>query len=128
MTNDLFTVKFDTNPSPWFSNYVEISFSKKKLQPVVDELVKECSNKSFNASYHYDPIVNKVIKSNWKEECGSKRPYLKALLVMIISQYPPHPRSWSNGHVAVARSLETMIAWATPGFADARKYNEVYCG
>ena len=45
MNNDLFTIKFDNNPSPWFSDYVEITFSKSKLQPIVDELVKECSDK-----------------------------------------------------------------------------------
>ena len=41
--SDLFTIKIDTNPSPWLHDYVEIEFSKSKLQPIVDELVSECS-------------------------------------------------------------------------------------
>ena len=127
MTNDLFIVKFDTNPSPWFSNYIEISFSKKKLQPVVDELVKECSNKNFDASYHYDSIVNKVIKDNWVKDCGSIRPYLKALLKVLVDQ-KPKDAAWSNGYVAAARSIESRIAWSTPGFAEARRYNDIYGG
>ena len=128
MKSDLFTVKFDDDHSPWFFSYVEISFSKKKLQPVVDELIEECKNKNFSKSYHYDSIINKVIKRRWREECGSKRPYLKALQLMIESQYPQSSKSWCDGRTAVARSLESMIAWSTPGFADARKYNDIYGG
>ena len=127
MSKDLFTIKFDIEPSPWFNNYIEISFSKKKLQPTVDLLVKECSNKNFDASYHYDSIVNKVIKDSWNEDCGSIRPYLKALLKVIIDQ-KPKGAGWSNGHVAAARSIESKVAWMTPGFVEARRYNDIYGG
>ena len=127
MSKDLFTIKFDIEPSPWFNNYIEISFSKKKLQPTVDLLVKECSNKNFDASYHYDSIVNKVIKDSWNEDCGSIRPYLKALLKVIIDQ-KPKGAGWSNGHVAAARSIESKVAWMTPGFVEARMYNDIYGG
>ena len=127
MSKDLFTIKFDIEPSPWFNNYIEISFSKKKLQPTVDSLVKECSNKNFDASYHYDSIVNKVIKDSWNEDCGSIRPYLKALLKVIIDQ-KPEGADWSNGYVAAARSIESRIAWMTPGFVEARRYNDIYGG
>ncbi len=127
MKNDLFTIKFDTNPSPWFNEYVKLSFSKSKLQPVVDELVKECSNKDYQSSYSYDPIVNTVIKRNWNEDCGSMRPYLKALYKMIVDQYP-EDTDWHNGHVAAARSINSKMAWMTPGFVEARRYNDMYGG
>ena len=127
MKNDLFIIKMDTNPSPWFNNYVEISFSKSKLQPIVDELVKECSNKDYQSSYSYDPIVERVIKKNWNEDCGSMRPFLKALYTLITDQYP-EKTDWHNGHVAAARSINNKMAWMTPGFAEARKYNEIYGG
>lgn len=125
MENDLFTIKFDTNPSPWFNTYVEITFSKSKLQPVVDELVKECSDKDYQSSYSYDPIVNNIIKKRWNEECGSIRPFLKALHKMIIDQYPDNA-DWHNGHVAAARSINAKLAWLSPGFVEARRYNDLY--
>ena len=127
MKDDLFTVKFDTNPSPWFNTYIEISFSKLKLQPVVDKLVDECSNKNFKSSYNYDPIVNKVIKESWDESCGSIRPYLKALNKMLLEQ-KQKDAGWDDGHVAAARSINCRIAWSTPGFVEARIYNDIYGG
>jgi len=127
MKSDLFTIKFDTNPSPWFSNYVEMSFSKSKLQPIVDNLVRECSNKDFDSSYKYDSIVSKVINASWNEECGSIRPYLKALHRMIIEQ-TTKGAGWADGHVAAARSIYSRMAWMTPGFVEARRYNDTYGG
>jgi len=125
MENDLLTIKFDTNPSPWFNTYVEISFSKSKLQPIVDELVKECSNKDYQSSYSYDPIVNNIIKKSWNEECGSIRPFLKALHKMIADQCPDNA-DWHNGHVASARAINSKLAWLSPGFVEARRYNDLY--
>ena len=127
MEKDLFVVMFDIESSPWFNNYIEISFSKKKLQPTVDQLVKECSNKNFDSSYHYDSIVNKVIKDSWNEDCGSIRPYLKALYKMITDQTQKNA-GWSDGHVAAARSINSKMAWMTPGFVEARRYNDMYGG
>tara|TARA_E500000331_G_scaffold267952_1_gene259303 strand:+ start:1906 stop:2292 length:387 start_codon:yes stop_codon:yes gene_type:complete len=127
--SDLFTIKFDANPSPWFSTFVEISFSKSKLQAVVDEIITECSDREYyKNSYNYDKHVNKVIEKHWDKKCGNIRPYLKALHTMITSQMPQAPRSWHNGHVAAARTLESKIAWSTPGFVEARAYNDLYGG
>jgi hypothetical protein len=129
MKPDLFTIKFDTDPSPWFNKYVEISFSRSKLQHIVDSLIKECSNKDFDSSYQYDGIVGNVIKENWDNECGSVRPLLQALLKMIYEQTPENAhKDWNNGHVAAARSIRGKIAWSTPGFAEARRYNDIYGG
>ena len=125
MENDTITIKFDTNPSPWFNNYVELSFSKSKLQPIVDQLVKECSNKDFKSSYSYDSIVSNVIKRNWNEDCGSMRPYLKVIHHMITTQCP-EGADWHDGHIAAARSIDSKMAWMTPGFVEARRYNDIY--
>jgi len=125
MENDTITIKFDTNPSPWFSDYVELTFSKSKLQPIVDKLVKECSDKDYQSSYSYDPIVDNIIKKSWNEECGSIRPFLKALHKMITNQCPDNAY-WNNGHVASARSINSKLAWMTPGFVEARRYNDMY--
>lgn len=129
MSSDLFTIRFDSEPSPWFSKYIEISFKRSKIQHVVDELVLECSNKNFSASYQYDPIVDKIVKKNFDVKCGDIRPFLKAISYLLDEQCPESERSnWSNGYVAALRSIKSKIAWSTPGFAEARRYNDMYGG
>ncbi len=127
MKNNLFIITYDVNPSPWFNSYIEISFSKTKLQPVIDKLVFACSGKDFKTSYDYNSIVNKVILEDWNEKCGSIRPYLKALHKMLIEQKTQNA-SWPDAHVAAARSINNRIAWSTPGFIDSRIYNNMYGG
>ena len=127
MKNDILTIKFDTDPSPWFQKFVEINFSRKKLQPVVDELISECSNREYTSSHQYNSHVDKVINKHYNKELGSMRPFLSAVKKMISEQYPPKEKlSWSNGHVAACRSLENKMAWMTPRFVEARRYNEIY--
>lgn len=127
MKSDILTIKFDTNPSPWFQNWIEINFSRSKIQPIVDELVIACSNKNYTSSYQYNSIVDSVVDKHYNEELGSMRPLLKAVSVLIFEQYPPQEElSWSNGHVAALRSLKDKMAWMTPGFAEAVRYNQIY--
>ena len=127
MKNDTLTIKFDTDPSPWFQKWVEINFSRKKLQPIVDELVAECSNRNYTSSYQYNQHIDKVISKHYNKDLGSMRPLLKAIKAIILEQYPSKEKlSWSNGHVAASRSLESKMAWMTPGFPEARRYNEIY--
>ena len=125
--SDLFTIKFDTNPSPWLHDYVEIEFSKSKLQPIVDELVEECSGKNYNSAYSYDPLVERVIRKRWDESCGSIMPFLKAVYTMLMSQCPACPK-WNNGYVAAARSVRDKLVWMSPGFVEARRYSDLYGG
>ena len=125
--SDLFTIKIDTNPSPWLHDYVEIEFSKSKLQPIVDELVLECSGKYFNSAYSYDPLVERVIRKRWDESCGSVVPYLKAIRKMLLDQ-SPDGAGWSNGYVASARSIRDKLVWMSPGFVEARRYSDLYGG
>ena len=125
--SDLFTIKIDTNPSPWLHNYVEIEFSKSKLQPVVDELVLECSGKNYNSAYSYDPLVERVIRKRWDESCGSVVPFMKAIRKMLLDQCPDGA-DWSDGYVASARSIRDKLVWMSPGFVEARRYSDLYGG
>ena len=125
--SDLFVIKFDVNPSPWISDYVEIEFSKSKLQPIVDELVEECSGKDYDSAYSYDPLVERVIRKSWDKDCGSVAPFLKAIHSMLLDQCPTCPK-WNNGYVAAARSVRDKLVWMSPGFVEARRYSDLYGG
>ena len=128
MKNDLFDVKLNVSNNPWFQEYETITFSRQKLQPLVDQIIKDCSDKeSYDASYQYDHLVRSALK-NVSDELGSTRPLLKALMFVIAEQMPKGLLSWLNPYVASHRSLESIYAWSSPGFAEARRYNEIYGG
>ena len=127
MNNDLFDIKINTSDNPWFQNYETITFSRNKLQPLVDKIITNCTDKDYNSAHQYDNIIRSVL-SQVSDEIGSRRPLLKALMFLIAEQMPKGLLSWSNPYVASHRSLKSIFAWSTPGFAEARRYNEIYGG
>jgi len=127
MKNDLFTIKFDVNPSPFQNEYVNISFSRTKIKNIVNELVEECSGRDYNVSYAYDKHVDKVINKHWNKELGSIRPFLKALFTVLNQERPEGAvNEWHNGYIAAARSISSKMAYITPGFIEAKRYSEMY--
>lgn len=128
MKNDLFDVKINNSSNPWFDNYETITFSRKKLQPLVDKIIKDCSNKdSYESAHQYDSLIRLALR-NVSEEIGSTRPLVRALMFVIAEQTPKGLLSWHNPYVASYRSLESIYAWSSPGFAEARRYSEIYGG
>lgn len=126
-TSNFITIKYDQNPSPWQSTYVNIKFNKDKLQPVVDDILNECKDKNYTASYMYDRDVDRALKNHNTSELGSIRPLLIALSQVISEQCPSDCiDEWHNEYVASRRSIESKIAWSKPGFAEARSYNDIY--
>ena len=128
MKNDLFDVKINISNNPWFQEYETITFSRKKLQPLVDQIIKDCSDReSYDAAYQYDHLVRSALK-NVSDALGSTRPLLRALMFVISEQMPKVLLSWHNPYVASHRSLASIYAWSSPGFAEDRRYNEIYGG
>lgn len=125
MKKDTFTIKFDIDPSPWFSKYVNITFDSKKIKSIVNEMITECTGKTYQASYNYNSHVEKVINKHWNKELGSIRPFYKALLV-VLEETPLNELNWHDGNLAARRVIRNKIAWSTPGFVEARKYNDMF--
>ena len=125
MLEDAMTVKFNTSDNPWMAKYEEVIFSRKKLQPIIDEIVENCSDKNYDSAYSYNKHITKAI---YKEnvDIGSRRPLMIALKNMLSEQCPEGVLSWDNPYVAATRSLDQLIAYATPGFIEAQAYNKIY--
>lgn len=125
--SNILTIKVDTNPSPWRSTFVEITFDKNKIQSIVNDILNSCKNKTYDASYMYDYGIESVLKSHHDKSMGSIRPLLQALHNMIVEQQPENTKGdWHNEYTAAARSLYAMIAYLTPGFVEAKAYNSIY--
>ena len=125
MIKDTITVRFNTSDNPWITKYEEITFSRKKLQHIVDEIVENCSDKNYSASHSYNKHITDAIYRE-KSNIGSRRPLMLALKSMLSEQSPEGVLPWNNPYVAATRSLDQLIAYATPGFIEARAYNEIY--
>lgn len=121
-----FTVKTIVNNNPWLPEYTEVLFSREKIKPIVDEMIRECSNKDYDASYNYDKHVNHVISNHWSKDVGCIRPFYQALLYILRDTPVKDSRSWHDGNTAARRVIECKIAYSTPGFIEAKRYNEIY--
>ena len=125
MIKDTITVRFNTSDNPWIAKYEEVTFSRKKLQHIVDEIIESCSDKNYSSAHSYNKHIADAIHIQ-KLEVGSRRPLMLALKSMISEQSPKDGLTWNNAYVASIRSLDHLIAYSTPGFIEARAYNEIY--
>ena len=124
MDNQLI-VKVNISENPWISSYKEFSFSRSKIESIAKDLVNECSNKNYSASYSYGKHVSSVMEKTWDSTCGSIIPLYKALLVVLKELQQPD-EGWHGGATAAIRCIESRMAYATPGFIEAKRYNEIY--
>lgn len=127
MMKDTITVRLNTSNNPWIAKYEETTFSRKKLQHIIDKIIESCSDKNYSAAHSYNKHITDAIHIQ-KVEVGSRRSLMLALKHMISEQSPKGVLPWNNAYVASIRSLNHLIAYLTPGFIEARAYNEIYGG
>ena len=118
-------VKVNVSDNPWVSRYKEFSFSREKIESIAKDLVVECTGRDYTASYAYGKHVSFVMEKSWDSTCGSIIPLYKALLVVLKELQKPD-EGWSGGATAAMRCIENRMAYATPGFIEAKRYNELY--
>lgn len=124
--NKTFIVKERINTSPWLPKYVDIEFSRKKITSIVNELIKECEGKDYSASYNYDKHVDMIVNKHWNKEFCHIRPFYQALLYILKEIGAKDATNWHDGNNAARRVIETKLAYLTPGFFEAKCYNELY--
>ena len=125
MIKDTITVRFNVSNNPWIAKYKEITFSKKKLQHIADEIIENCSDKNYSTAHSYNKHIADAINIQ-KVDVNSRRPLMLALKSIISKQKPKGTLPWNNSYIAAIRSLDELIAYSTPGFIEARAYNQIY--
>ena len=123
--DNIIIVKVNISDNPWISSYKEFSFSRRKIEDIAKKLVVECTGRDYTASHSYDNHVSFAMEKVWDSTCGSIIPLYKALLVVLRELQKPD-EGWSGGATAAMRCIESSIAYATPGFIEAKRYNEMY--
>jgi|TARA_B100001094_G_scaffold323508_1_gene374520 hypothetical protein len=119
------TVKVNVSDNPWIASYKEFSFSREKIEPIAKKLVVECTGRDYKASHSYGKHVSFVMEKSWDNTCGSIIPLYKSLLVVLKELKKPD-EGWSGGATAAIRCIESRMAYATPGFIEAKRYSEIY--
>ena len=123
--NNILSVKVNISDNPWLPKYKDFSFSKDKMKNIAKDLISNCSNKDYTAAWSYSGHVTQVLDKTWDDSCGSIIPFYKALLVILKELQQPN-EGWHGGATASIRCIETRLAYATPGFIEAKRYNELY--
>lgn len=123
--SDTIIVKVNTSENPWRTHLQTFEFSREKITPVAKDLIVECTGRDYNASYAYGKHVSYVMEKYWDSTCGSIRPFYQAVLIVLKELKNPD-EGWHGGATAAIRCLESRLAYSTPGFIEAKRYNEVY--
>jgi hypothetical protein len=118
-------VKFNTSDNPWIQKIEEAEFSREKIESIAKSLIVECTGRDYTSSFQYGKHVSFVIEKVWDSTCGSIIPFYKALLIVLREMYNPDD-GWNGGATAAIRCIETRLAYASPGFIEAKRYNELY--
>lgn len=124
MSNSII-VKVNTSDNPWLASYQTFEFDRDKIDPVAKDLIVECTGRDYKASHDYGKHVSYVMEKYWDSTCGSIQPFYKAVLVILRELKKPD-EGWHGGATAAIRCLETRMAYSTPGFIEAKRYNEIY--
>jgi len=101
---------------------------------IVDDLIKECSNRfDYQSSYAYDKHVKTVMsKINYDDFdfqsniMNSNKRYFIYKIVRNLLVDKMDNNDWYDGAYAAFRSIECSIAYSTPGFLEA-KNNSINC-
>jgi len=117
-------VKYNVSDNPWIQRYETITFNREKLLPIVESLINSCENKDYKNSYQYDKHVNIILDNI---EVANKRPVYMAIIKLLDEKIIAQSKyNWHDGATAVKRCLECKIAYSTPGFIEAKRYNELF--
>ena len=122
---DVITITFNTSPNPWIQKHVNVSFSRKKLNPIISELIESCSDRNYNTFWKYGKHVDNVIEKYWNKDCGSIRPFLTVLLKILEEKIIDY-NVWNDPSVAARRCLSLRISYTTPSLIDIESYKMMY--
>ena len=122
------SIRFNVSDNPWIAKHETITFNRDKILKIASSIAAACENKEhYKNSYQYDVDVERAIKE-FVVGVENKRPLYMALSkvlserIALDSSYD----DWFNSYVAAKRCLESRIAYGTPGFTEAKRYQALY--
>ena len=96
------------------------------IEDIAAEYVLACSGKEhYQSSYQYDSDVGNVSRKH--SDFGNLRPLYAAVNKVIGEKIREEDLcDWHDGHVAAFRTIRSKLAYMTPGFIEAKRYQSLY--
>jgi hypothetical protein len=119
-------IKLNVSDNPWLPIYETFSFNRMLIENIAADFVEACSDKiNYESSYQYDVDIARVAKKY--SDFGSLRPLYTAVNKVIGEKIKEEVlRDWHDGHVAAFRTIGCKLAYMTPGFIEAKRYQSLY--
>lgn len=122
------TVTLNISQNPWSPNNKEFSFDNQLFEKLVNELIAECSGRTYNSAYAYDKHVEKFINSLeyssilYSDDIlnENKKYYTNKIIEKLLSS-KMNLNDWHDGAYSAYRSLQTMNLYSNPYFYEAVK-------
>lgn len=122
------TVTLNISQNPWSPNNKEFSFDNQLFEKLVNELIAECSARTYNSAYTYDKHVEKFINSLeyssilYSDDIlnENKKYYTNKIIEKLLAS-KMNLNDWHDGAYSAYRSLQTMNLYSNPYFYEAVK-------
>jgi hypothetical protein len=126
MSGNNITINLNVSDNPWLPSYESFSFKRELIEDIASEYVEVCSGKDhYKSSYEYDSDIDRVSRKH--SDFGSLRPLYAAVNRVIGERIKEEClRGWHDGHVAAFRTIECKLAYMSPGFIEAKRYQALY--
>lgn len=119
-------INLNVSDNPWLPIYETFTFNREMIEDIAAEYVLACSGKEhYQSSYQYDSDVGSVSRKH--SDFGNLRPLYAAVNKVIGEKIREEDlRDWHDGHVAAFRTIQSKLAYMTPGFIEAKRYQSLY--
>ena len=126
MLQNNITIKISVGDNPWIPTYETFTFNRSLIEDIAAVFVEACSGKlNYDSAYQYNVDVERVAKKY--SDFGSLRPLYTAVNKVVGERISEEGlRGWHDGHVAAFRTIESKLAYMSPGFIEAKRYQALY--
>ena len=110
--------------NPWIKGpLVKVNRAQATHIADVAAEVAESFRGKFKTAYRYDEPVFGAVFEMWPEDTNEMEAMFRAVETVLSKN--TNYSDWYDGRYAAYRCFQTRKAYATPGFAEAKRYSEM---
>jgi hypothetical protein len=112
--------------SPWIQGPIVdvLKSNATKIADIVSNVAENLRAKKLQSSWAYDKYVFASIREHLPEESAESHALLIAAQKILSERM--NREDWYDGSYAAYRCISTHNAYATPGFAEARRNSAIF--
>lgn len=123
LDKDDFELKINVSENPWVKDYQSFYFSKKKIDLIIDDLIKVCSNKNHKNSFDFIPYIESYIKRKYSNnDLCCLIPLYSALFYILEKDGKSFEYEWNNPYFVIKRCLKILINYSDYDITKIKNY------